>query len=526
MPDQAPHRLVEGLEGRIRPLEIEFHRAYWDSQVAATEENERRRADLELELRRAKGNPDDLRAVEQALGEDLHEPLLRRQLEVLRLSLLGNQMDEERRVELVELSSAVESDFAAHRPLLNGKRITDNDIEEVLTTSQDEEARRTAWMASKEVGAAVASRVRELARLRNAAAVELGFPDYYAMALELQEIPESWLFKTLAELESLTDEPFSDWKAELDARLRRRFGTSALMPWHYADPFFQKLPPDGRRSLDGELADRSARDLAQSTFSGWGIDLTGVMDASDLYPRERKSQHAFCLDVDRTGKDVRILANVVPGERWIEVLLHESGHAAYDIAIDRHVPYLLHRPAHTFVTEGMAIFSGRMARRSEWLTSVAGIDTSAAAPMANDLRRADVSQSLLFSRWVLVVTHFERELYRDPESDLDSRWWELVQRFQLVEPPPGRSAPDWAAKIHVATAPAYYHNYLLGEMLASRLEQICLENCGALIGEPAVGELLSERLFRSGASLRWDYAVERATGGPLSAGHFVAGLTA
>ncbi len=30
-------------------------------------------------------------------------------------------------------------------------------------------------------------------------------------------------------------------------------------------------------------------------------------------------------------------------------------------------------------------------------------------------------------------------------------------------------APDWAAKIHMTGAPVYYHNYLLGELIASQL---------------------------------------------------------
>src|SRR5205823_6568184 len=68
-----------------------------------------------------------------------------------------------------------------------------------------------------------------------------------------------------------------------------------------------------------------------------------------------------------------------------------------------------------------------------------------------------------------VMTHFERGLYAQPDGDHDDRWWDLVERFQLVQRPDGRHAPDWAAKIHIAAAPVYYHNYLFGEMIASQL---------------------------------------------------------
>jgi peptidyl-dipeptidase A len=522
----APHRLVEGLQERLQPLEVEFHEAYWQSQVSATPENERRRNALELELRRIKGDRDSYEAVVAALEEPIHEPQLLRLLEVLRASMTANQMDEEQRTRMVELDTAIESAFASHRPVVDGKRVNDNEIEEILRTSSDNELRRQAWEGSKEIGGVVADRVREIARLRNNAAVDLGYADYFQMALALQEIPEDWLFSTLDELEQLTKPIFSRWKEELDVRLRDRFGVSEVRPWHYSDPFFQTLPPDGRITLDPYLVKLDPVDLALRTFSAWDIDLARVMDLSDLYPRDHKCQHAFCIDIDRSSEDVRILANVVPGERWTEVMLHESGHAAYDVSIDGSLPYLLRRAAHTFVTEAIALLSGRLVRDATWLSEIAGAPSDEVEQVGVRLRSATAAQNLLFARWVLVVTNFERQLYADPEGDLNSIWWDLVERYQLVERPPQRDEPDWAAKIHVASAPAYYHNYLLGDLLASQLLATIKREGHELVGNREAGEFLRERVFRHGSSLRWDALVERATGRELSAGDFVGELGA
>ena len=520
---QAWHRLVSSLETTLEKLETDFHEAYWDSQIDATPENDRRRADLELELRRVKGDPEVLDQVNEALQEEIHEPVLKRQLEVLRLSLSGNQMSDEQREALVELSTTVESEFASYRAELDGRSLSENDVEKILVSSDDEDLRRRAWIASKEIGGRVADRVRELARLRNDVARALGFGDYYDFALDLQEMDEEWLMSVLGELEAMTDEPFRRWKERVDDSLAVRFSTDRLYPWHYADPFFQNLPGEGKIDVGDLIPDGDAVELAVRTFSDWDIDLSGVIRRSDLYPRDRKCQHAFCLHVDRAD-DVRILANVVPGERWVEVMLHESGHAAYDISIDPGLPYLLRRAAHTFVTEAIAILSGRLVRRPEWLTSIAHVDASRVAAIGNDLRTSSAAQSLLFMRWGLVVVHFERALYSDPEGDLDSRWWDLVERFQLVNRPPGRSAPDWAAKIHVAVAPVYYQNYLLGEMLASQIEQTCAREAGGLVGRRAAGRLLEERVFRPGSSRRWDDLIEDATGKPLGAADFAASV--
>jgi peptidyl-dipeptidase A len=520
-----PHGLVRDLEDRFRALETEFHKAYWQSQIEATPETDKRRTELELELRRVKGDSAALSDVQAALAELLHDAVVRRQLEVLRLSLLGNQMTEERRTEIVELSSAVESEFAAYRPTLDGRNLSDNDIEVILGTSNDVDLRKTAWEASKEIGAVVADRVRELARVRNQAAHDAGFADYYRMSLELQEMSEEWLFDTLGEVEQMTEDPFRKWKNELDRSLRQRFQTDEIYPWHYADPFFQTVPGEAKVSLEDELKAADAASLAQETFAGWGIDLSRILDKSDLYPRDRKCQHAFCLDVDRSTGDIRILANVVPGERWVEVMLHESGHAAYDVMISPQLPYLLRRAAHTFVTEAVALLCGRLLRDPSWLVDVAGLDQGRVGEITPRLHRANAAQSLMFARWVLVMSHFERQLYADPEADLDAGWWSLVERFQLVTPPPGRSAPDWAAKIHVAVAPVYYHNYLLGEILASQLTSAITKQCGGLVGVPEAGKMLVDRVFRPGSLLRWDALIEEAIGAPLSPRAFVAGLT-
>ena len=52
-------------------------------------------------------------------------------------------------------------------------------------------------------------------------------------------------------------------------------------------------------------------------------------------------------------------------------------------------------------------------------------------------------------RLAMVMTHFERALYQDPEQDLNTLWWDLVEEFQGVRRPEGRHAPDWASKISI-----------------------------------------------------------------------------
>ena len=166
---------------------------------------------------------------------------------------------------------------------------------------------------------------------------------------------------------------------------------------------------------------------------------------------------------------MRVLCNVVPNERWMGTMLHEFGHAIYDLSIDRELPWVLRKPPHTSSTEAIAMLFGRLSKDPTWLGPVLGLPAPEAKDVAAAAAAAFSEGMLVFTRWVLVMSRFERALYRDPEQDLDALWWDLVERTQGVRKPAGRKAPDWAAKIHLAVAPVYYHAYLMGECIASQL---------------------------------------------------------
>lgn len=514
----SPATVADEIESELAPLHAEVSRAWWDLNVVASDENASRRVELETALSDFLADGERFAVIEQARaaagGSD------RRRLDVLRDAFLAKQIPADLRSRIIALEASVEVRFSQHRGDIAGRRVDDNEITRILRESDDADERRAAWEASKTVGAAVADDVRELARLRNAAAHAVGYRDWFALSVATSEMDEERLIATLDEADRATAAPFARWKAELDVRLAARFGCSvaALAPWHYADAFFQVVPVEGGVDLDPLLKEADLVELSERTFTGIGLETRGVIDRSDLFPREGKCQHAFCIDIDREG-DIRVLANVVPGQQWLDTMLHELGHATFDSGVDGALPWLL-RDCHVVVTEGIAILMGRLVGDAEWLERVLGIDPDSVAAMATDLRAARAAELLVFTRWALVMTNFERSLYADPESDLEARWWELVERYQLVAAPAERSNPDWAAKIHVACVPVYYHTYLYGQLVASQLAATLQRECGGLVDRPAAGKLLTERVFAPGLSVRWDRLVEQATGEPLTAEHF------
>lgn len=519
----TPEAFIEDFTARYAALYQQSTQATWRANTTGEEAAFAESARLTKAMRTLFADRD---AFEQLTawqdGPPPADPLVRRQLKLLYLGHLTGQKDPEMIEQLTEMEREISQTFINFRGELDGRRLSDNEIEAVLRKSTNSQEARNAWMAGKQVGAQVADRVREVVRLRNEAARGLGFPNHYALSLVASELDEDWLFALLNDLATRSEEPFREVKVEMDALLAQRFGTSAaaLRPWHYGDPFFQRPPRLDEVDMDPFFADLDPRELATRTYDGMGMDVRPILERSDLYAHAGKNQHAFCLDMDRQG-DVRTLCNLEPTLRWNETLLHELGHGVYDIYISPDLPYLLRTHAHTMMTEAIALLMGRLTLDPRWLTDVASLPATRADRLASAMQRQLQRYLIVFLRWVLVITNFERAMYRDPEQDLNSLWWDLVERYQHLTRPEGRDAPDWAAKIHLALFPVYYQNYQLGDLIASQLDHHIRTEYGGLVGNPAAGEFLIERVFAPGDRRDWQAALEFATSGPLQVDPFV-----
>jgi len=455
-----------------------------------------------------------------AAGDDAH---LARAVHLLHLAFARNQRDPGTIDEMSALSQSLVDAHTNFRPEVGGKRLTANAIAEVLRTETDSEVRREAWEASKAIGPRIAGDIRRLAVLRNEGARRMGYANFHQMSLALDEIDPEWLFAMLDDLAAKTDEPFRQAKAELDAELSKRYHVPVgdLMPWHYAEPFFQQAPMVGTVDFNRLFEGANLEALALKTYDGLGLEVRDILGRSDLYEREGKDQHAFCMHVDREG-DVRVLCNLQPTLRWMDTLLHELGHGVYDKYIPQSLPWLLRTVPHILSTEAMALLMGSVTLDPEWHRQVRGAPQAEAEQIGAAGQARMRLEELIFARWVMVVVHFERMLYDDPGCDLDAAWWELVQKYQFLNKPEGRELqPDWATKYHIALAPAYYHNYLLGRMMSLQWEGWLRANLGGVVGRAEVGEWFRTRIFAPGATLHWNDALEFATGEKLNPDYFV-----
>ncbi len=504
--DGGPVAFVEAYAAAVRPQTIRHGEAYWDFSCNGTPEAQDTIAEVEEWLSDLHADERACAALRRWRADPTGDAAVDRQLDVLWPEYRRSQASETLRKTVIRNSLKVEETCSIFRPELNGERVSNNELDRILVKSSDDAEREAAWKATREIGVRVSDRVVELAQLRNEQARELGFADWFALALDDEEMEADHLDGLLQELRVGSAAPWASVKAELDqehAALRGK-AVDELMPWDYGDRFLQSIPrPDVGTSLDAWFDPTRIKKLAHSYFGGLGLPIAELWDRSDMMPRDTKYPHAFCIGIDNPG-DVRVLCNLDASARWMETTLHEFGHALYNARIDPDLPFVLREAAHTFVTEAVAMLFGRMAKKPSWLVDIAEVPEDRAAEAGRNLR----IDQLTFARWGLVVTLFERAMYADPTADLNAIWWDLVTELQGLQRPDGWDQPDWASKVHIACYPAYYQYYLLGELLASQLT-------AAMEAADEPGAFLVE-LFASGRSLRWDEVVRRSCGEELN----------
>lgn len=508
-----------------RRLYIEQSRGEWEVATTGTPEANDRLTRSQISLQRYFANPvrySTARRLSEAGDADSD---VARALKLVYLEHARNQTDDAAIQTLTELEAKVRDAYINFRAQYKGQSVGDNELDDVLANSQSSDDVGEAWEASKQIGPQVAETVREMARVRNRIARTAGFRDHFAKALTLDEIDEGELLALFDRLDTATAEPFATVKAEIDRRRAEWFDISpaGLHPWHYGDRFFQSAPKLGGLDMDRFFAGEDLVELALKTYDSMGLDTRDILARSDLYARPGKDQHAFCIDIDREG-DVRTLNNLQPNQRWADTLLHELGHAVYGKYLDMTQPWVLRSPPHLLSTEAIALMMGGLTYDTQWLTDILGLAASEAGEVAKQMRTKERFAKLIFTRWVLVMTHFERALYGNPDSDLDTRWWDLAEKYQLLRRPEGRNLPDWAAKIHIALYPVYYHNYELGYLTAAQLLKTIDREAGGLVGRPKAGQWLIEKWFRPGAREDWAVHIHTATGEALNPDYFVQAL--
>jgi peptidyl-dipeptidase A len=528
-------KFIAGHEKRVRPLDLAVGLAWWNANISGEDSDFKKKEEAQNRLDAALSDKDqfaELKSIKQLKDKgEIEDKIVAREIDLLYLMYLEKQVDPALLKKISAKANEVEKKFNVFRAKVDGKEMTDSEVRDVLKKSGDSARRQAVWEASKVVGAEVEKDLKELVALRNEMAKQLGFRNFHALQLHLNEQDGEELIRLFDELDNLTREPFRKAKAEIDERLAKNVGKKVadLMPWDYHDPFFQESPAVFDANLDEPFAKADILQLCRNFYKGIGLPIDDVIARSDLYEKKGKSPHAFCTDIDRDG-DVRVLGNIVPNEYWMGTMLHELGHSVYSSKnIPKSVPYVVRLESHILTTEGVAMQFERFSKSRLWLEKM-GVKVADPEKFDTAAEKVRKNQLLIFSRWCQVMLRFEKSMYEKPDQDLNKLWWDLVEKYQGLKRPAGRSAPDYGSKIHICSAPVYYHNYMMGQLFASQVHAtIAKEVFGGAdttkvvyVGEPKVGEFMKKKVFEPGRTLDWRGLTKFATGRELSPRDFAA----
>lgn len=432
--------------------------------------------------------------VQRYLDLPFLNPLVSRQFRVLSNEMLEYRATQQLRGEMMRLWNQLHYIIGTYRVKHGALSLSENEVIHHLQNNPDQKEREKIWNGYMELGQKIAPGLVQLVHLRNRTARENGYDDYYQMRNASQELGTSTIDRIMRQLRDTLDPTYAQVKKRIDLELQEKWGTTGpLLPWDYPHPFFQQY------DVKAEAVDLAA---IMNQFSAWaaerGIDLEPVLKQADFFQRDQKSQANFCLNLNR-GEQIKVSCNLTADWRGLSVFLHEMGHAVYELAIEKELPFLLRQPAHTFLSESIALLFERLAGQFSMFST----------EVKKRNRAEQLTNRLVKLYWTMVVARFEQELYRDPTQNLNDLWWNLVEELQGISRPHNWDTPAWAAKAHLTTLPVYYHNYLLGEVGASQMEQQLNRRFSAWHSIEAINYLQQE-LLRPGLSFSWESVMSRS----------------
>jgi peptidyl-dipeptidase A len=430
------------------------------------------------------------------------DPLLARRVDLLRRILALAQVTSQERI--YKLQNSLQKVQINFRSTYQGKPATQNELTNILRYGKDRDQRKAAWVARNQVGKEVAPDLTRLIRLRNEEARKLGYASFYSMSLELAEIDEDWLFQSLEELDRLSQEPYAKWQG----RVKKQIGASQLEPWD-AQYDYNNI----QEKVKAYFPRQQILPRLKRTYQGIGLDFDKMPILIDDEERPGKSQHAFSFSID-VPTDIRILANADDGIASYRTLFHEMGHAVYSASI-RQPTYLLQEAASPCFTEGIGQFFPMFLEEQPWLTGAAGVPPD----LAKDFTKWTREDAAYGIRFHLVMLHFEREAYRNPEQDLTELWWAMNDKYLGMPRHP--EVDSWASIIHFTSHPVYYQNYLLADMIAAQIMHRLKQDQGPVLDNTKTGEFLQTQIFAKGASIPWMQLLTETTSEPLKLKYYL-----
>ncbi|NCQ19082.1 MAG: M2 family metallopeptidase, partial [Ignavibacteria bacterium] len=123
-------RFVKDYETKVVPLYTDANTAYFNATISGKEEDYKKAADLQVQLSKIYASKADFAKLKRFKDSNtIQDELLNRQLIKIYNAYASSQIDEKKLEEMIRLQNETEKKFSTFRANVNGKKITDNEVE-------------------------------------------------------------------------------------------------------------------------------------------------------------------------------------------------------------------------------------------------------------------------------------------------------------------------------------------------------------------------------------------------------------
>ncbi len=430
-----------------------------------------------------------------------------------------------------------------YKYMLNGKEVTTNNLDEILRTSAVLKDRLDAWNTSKEIGTTLKLGLENLRNLRNKSVQALDYKDFFAYqaaeyGMSSDEIMQS-CNQMVSDVWPLYRELHTWARYELAAKYKQSvpdYLPAHWLPNRWGQDWTAMINVEGI-NLDESLKSKSPQwivEQGEAFYKSLGFDALpkSFYTKSSLYPLPagatyKKNNHASAWHIDN-NKDVRSLMSVEPNTEWWGTVLHELGHIYYyQTYSNPNVPLILRGGANRAYHEAMGSLIGLAALQKPFLQKFGLVGKDVKTNDTLNMLKEALDFVVHIPWGAGVMTGFENELYTKnlSKDNFNKAWWDLVKKYQGIEPPSTRSELycDAATKTHINDDAAQYYDYSMSNVLlfqfhdhiAKKILKQDPHNTNYW-GSTATGKFLKELMY-PGASVDWREHLKKHLGSEMSA---------
>jgi len=427
---------------------------------------------------------------------------------------------------------------------VDGKKVTTNDIDNMLKSETDVAKRLALWNASKEVGKNLKPGLVKLRGLRNEVVKSLGYNDYFSYQVSDYGMTADEMMQLCNQINKELYPLYRELHTYARYELAKKYGVAEVpdylpahwLPNRWGQDWSSMVEVEGI-NLDSVLKSKSAEWIVkegEEFYKSLGFSALpeSFYTKSSLYPLPadapyKKNNHASAWHMDLQN-DLRSLMSVEPNSEWFETVHHELGHIYYYVSYTNDgVPPILREGANRGFHEAVGSMIGMAAMQKPFLQAKGLLPANLQTDDTQKLLQEALNFVVFIPFATGTMTGFEHDLYRRNLSpdQFNQRWWELAKQYQGIVPPTQRGEEycDAATKTHINDDAAQYYDYALSYVILFQLHDHIARtilkqdpHSTNYYGNKEVGAFL-KKIMAPGASGDWRTTMKEAVGSELSA---------